>query len=350
MKVNNLSQLICTLAVSVLLCSCATSEKNQSNVDSFVNEMVNKHQFNKNELSELLGSTSVNPEILRKIAKPSEGLPWYKYRKIFLTKKRIDAGVDFWRTHQQELAQAEQKYGVPASIIVAILGIETFYGKHTGTYPVLESLSTLAFAYPPRNKFFRSELENFLLLCRNEKIDPLIPLGSYAGAMGMPQFMPSSYLKYAVDKNGDNKKDIWQNSGDVIASIANYFVAHGWQKGQPVISKIRDQVHINSNNLSFVKQNLRKVGLESNIPTKLKPLLLTPEAETIAFELENGEELWAPFHNFYVITRYNKSPLYALAAYQLSLALSNQIINLSYEQNHNDIFYLAGERMLDKSH
>ncbi len=299
------------------------------------------------DLTGLLQQTSVNEEILKKISKPSEALPWYKYRKIFLTKKRIDAGVEFWRNHQDVLTKAEQTYGVPASIIVAILGVETFYGKHTGNYPVLEALSTLAFAYPPRSQFFRSELENFLLLCRGEGIEPAMPQGSYAGAMGMAQFMPSSYLKYAVDFNSDKRKDIWGNPDDAIGSIANYFAAHHWQKGKPVIVKIRDQVHKTPNNLIQLKQDLRKVGLESTIPTKLKPLLLTTEAKKIAFELENGEELWAPFDNFFVITRYNKSPLYALAVHQLSLAISNQIINFSYEQTHNDIFYPTRERLLE---
>ena len=196
--------------------------------------MVTKHQFDESELDDLFETVEIKQDILKRIASPSEGLPWYKYRKIFLTEARIDAGVQFWRDNAPALAAAEQQYGVPAEIIVAIIGVETLFGKNTGNHRVIDALSTLAFAYPPRSKFFLGELENFLLLCRDEHINPADPVGSYAGAMGMPQFMPSSFRTYAVDFDNDNRRDIWHNNSDVIASVANYFAKHHWQTGQAI--------------------------------------------------------------------------------------------------------------------
>jgi membrane-bound lytic murein transglycosylase B len=233
------------------------------------------------------------------------------------------------------LSAVEQETGVPAAIIVAIIGVETQYGQHTGNFRVIDALSTLAFAYPPRSKFFRSELEHFLLLCRDEQIDPLTPTGSYAGAMGMPQFMPSSYRSYSVDFDKDKCRDIWHNSKDVIASIANYFAKHGWQTGQPIAFQIRDADHSSAHTTPFLKENLRNLKSNSVNPNISKPLLSTNKAKIIAFEQENGEELWAPSENFYVVMRYNHSPLYAMAVFQLSLAISNQRVPSSYEKNHN---------------
>ena len=314
--------------------SCAGLEKNQESIDGFVRQMASKHQFNESELAGLFDKVELNDDIIKKISKPSEGLPWYKYRKIFLKEPRIKDGVQFWREHEQTLASVEKKTGVPAAIIVAIIGVETMYGKHTGNFRVIDALSTLAFAYPPRSPFFRSELEEFLLLCQEEHINPLTPTGSYAGAMGIPQFMPSSYRHYAIDYNKDNRRDIWRNPDDVIASIANYFAKHGWQTGQPVAALIRDKGHNSVTYPPLLKENLRFIKSNSANPNISKPLLSTNKAKIIAFKQENGEELWATSNNFYVITRYNKSPLYAMAVFQLSLAISNLRVSSSYEQNH----------------
>ena len=185
-------------------------------------------------LMSLFQSVEIKEDILKRISSPAEGLPWYKYRKIFMTEARINGGVKFWRENEPALTAVEKQTGVPAEIIIAIIGVETLYGQKTGNYRVIDALSTLAFAYPPRSKFFLSELENFLLLCRDEHINPLEPTGSYAGAMGMPQFMPSSFRTYAVDFDNDNHRDIWHNKSDVIASVANYFVKHQWQTGQAI--------------------------------------------------------------------------------------------------------------------
>jgi membrane-bound lytic murein transglycosylase B len=257
-------------------------------------------------------------------------LPWYKYRKIFLTETRIDAGVKFGQENEYALNVVEHQTGVPAEIIVAIIGVETLYGQKTGNFRVIDALSTLAFAYPPRSNFFLSELESFLLLCREENIDPLEPKGSYAGAMGMPQFMPSSFRAYAVDFDQDGYRDIWHNKGDVIASIANYFVKHQWQTGQAVALPVSSIGQSHKTYMSEgLKPDLRVAELESLNLKIIRPIPLDTKVKLIAFEQESfgqkpGEELWAGLDNFYVITRYNHSPLYAMAVYQLSQAILNK--------------------------
>ena len=295
-------------------------------MDSFIERMATQHQFNKTELDEVFANVEIKPDILKRIAAPSEAMPWYKYRKIFMTEARIDAGVQFWRDNAATLAAAEQQYGVPPEIIVAIIGVETQFGKNTGKHRVIDALSTLAFAYPPRSKFFLSELESFLLLCRNENIKPTEPLGSYAGAMGMPQFMPSSFSAYAVDFDNDNRRDIWHNSQDVIGSVGNYFAKHHWQAGQliavPVTAKGKRYQSVLNKDL---KPNLSLTELESLNLTTSRQLPLDSKVKLLSFEQQpQGEELWAALDNFYVITRYNHSPLYAMAVYQLSLSILNK--------------------------
>lgn len=198
--------------------------------------MVTKHDFDKNVLSQTFAKVEVKDSILKAISRPAEkSKPWYDYRKIFITDKRINGGVKFWQQHAEALQAAEQKYGVPVEVIIAILGVETRYGGNVGGYRVVDALSTLAFRYPPRSPFFRSELEHFLLLTREEKMSLLDPVGSYAGAMGLGQFMPSSYREYAVDFDGDGKRDIWTNPVDAIGSIANYLKRHGWIAGESIV-------------------------------------------------------------------------------------------------------------------
>ena len=312
-------------ALYLLLTSCTVNIKDTEPVNAFIGQMVAKHQFDKTELDALFETVEIKQDILKKIASPSEGLPWYKYRKIFLTDARIDAGVQFWRDNAAALAAAEQQYGVPPEIIVAIIGVETQFGKNTGNYRVIDALSTLAFAYPPRSKFFLGELESFLLLCRDEHMNPAEPLGSYAGAMGLPQFMPSSFMNYAVDFDNDNRRDIWRDSSDVIASIGNYFAKHHWQAGQiiavPVTAKGESYKTALTKDL---KPELRIDELESLNLTTMRQLPLDSKVKLLSFEQQQGEELWAGLDNFYVITRYNHSPLYAMAVYQLSVSILNK--------------------------
>jgi membrane-bound lytic murein transglycosylase B len=297
----------------------------QEQINAFIGQMTEKYGFDEDELSDLFEHVAIKQDILKRIASPSEGLPWYKYRKIFLTEARTDAGVQFWRENEAALAAVEKKYGVPAEIIVAIIGVETLFGKNTGNHRVIDALSTLAFAYPPRSKFFLGELENFLLLCRDEQINPAEPLGSYAGAMGMPQFMPSSFRTYAVDFDNDNRRDIWHNSSDAIASVANYFARHHWQAGQevavPVTAKYKNYEPLLNKDL---KPNLSLTELESLNLIISRQLPFDSKVKLLSLEQQQGEELWAVLDNFYVITRYNHSPLYAMAVYQLSLSILNK--------------------------
>lgn len=230
------------LAFSLLATTVIASDySNIKEVNLFIEQMVKKHQFDKNHLQTLFAEAKLYDSILEAIARPAEGKPWYEYRPIFVTKKRTQGGIDFWKKNADALSRAEQKYGVPKEIIVAIIGVETRYGKHAGRYPVFDALATLAFAYPPRATFFKSELEHFLLMTREEKIEPKNLLGSYAGAMGMPQFISSSFRRYAIDFDGDGKRDLWNNPTDAIGSVANYFRKHHWKPGQPITHKV--QVH-----------------------------------------------------------------------------------------------------------
>jgi len=315
-------------AFCLLLISCTSTIniKDTESVDAFIEQMVTQHQFDESELDDLFETVEIKQDILKRIASPSEGLPWYKYRKIFLTDARIDAGVQFWRDNAAVLASAEQKYGVPPEIIIAIIGVETLFGKNTGNHRVIDALSTLAFAYPPRSKFFLGELENFLLLCRDEHINPDDPTGSYAGAMGMPQFMPSSFRAYAVDFDNDNRRDIWHNSSDVIASIGNYFAKHHWQAGQIVAIPVTAKGETYKSALNKdLKPDLSLSELESLNLIISRQLPLDSKVKLLSFEQQQqGEELWAALDNFYVITRYNHSPLYAMAVYQLSLSILNK--------------------------
>jgi len=321
-------------SISCVLClalvSCTSTIKDAESYNPFISKMVTTHQFDESELNELFQAVEIKEDILKKISSPAESLPWYKYRKIFITEARINNGVKFWQENESALTVVEQLTGIPAEIIIAIIGVETSYGQKTGNYRVIDALSTLAFAYPPRSKFFLSELENFLLLCREEHLNPLEPVGSYAGAMGMPQFMPSSFRAYAADFDNDNHRDIWHNKGDVIASVANYFVKHQWQAGQAIAIPVEATGENYKTALTKgLKPDLRLAELESLNLKISRSLPLNTKVKLLAFELEPfgqkpGEELWAGLDNFYVITRYNHSPLYAMAVYQLSQSILNK--------------------------
>jgi membrane-bound lytic murein transglycosylase B len=210
---------------------------NRSDVREFIADMNKKHGLKKDELLKAFAQVDINQKIIDAITRPAEAKPWYEYRPIFLTDKRINGGVEFWKQHDAALSRAYKDFGVAPEIIVAIIGVESLYGKYRGRYSVLESLSTLAFNYPKRSRFFKSELEQFLLLAREENMDPVKLKGSYAGAMGKPQFISSSFRSYAVDFDNDGKRDLWDNSVDVIGSVANYFAKHKWRRGHPIASK-----------------------------------------------------------------------------------------------------------------
>ncbi len=303
-----------------LLFSLSTFAYANPQVEKFIQRLVETQGFDAGELREVLAKAHKRQDIIDRMNKPAERtLNWGQYSKIFLSDKRANQGVKFWKRNQQVLHKAEETFGVPPQFVVAIIGVETFYGRITGKDKVLDALYTLAFHYPKRSKFFTSELEKFLVLAKEEKLDPTKPMGSYAGAMGLGQFMPSSYLAYAVDFDGDGKRDIWNNETDAIGSVANYLARHGWEKGLPVTAEF-DSVPANPKKYleagvkpSFTLGELRKAGMA--VEPGLDDAL---EAALIRLETDQGEEYWAALKNFYVITRYNHSELYAMAVYQLS--------------------------------
>jgi len=304
-------------------------------VDQFIDEMVQKHQFERAYLQKVLATADKKQSILDLMSRaPERSKHWYEYRKIFIIPKRIQGGVEFWDKNQQALARAQQIYGVDAEIIVAIIGVETFYGGNTGNTRVLDALYTLGFSYPgkesayrvKREKFFRIQLEQFLLLAREENIDPGQLKGSYAGAMGRAQFMPDSYRDYAVDFNNDGKRDIWNNDTDAIGSVANFLSKKGkWKAGLPITTRVGD---VNKSHQPLVDAGikpamsigeLREAGIDvsSEYPDALKSSL-------IALRNSAGMEHWAGMENFYAITRYNNSQMYAMAVYQLAQAISEK--------------------------
>lgn len=287
-------------------------------VKTFVDEMVKKHHFNKDELVAWFSDATKRQSIIDAMMRPAEGKPWNEYRPIFLKDKRITLGVDFWKRNRKLLEKAEQQYGVPAQIIVAIIGVETYYGRQIGRYPVLDALATLGFDYPPRAKFFKSELEQFLLLARDEKLNLKETKGSYAGAMGMGQFISSSYRHYAVDFDEDGQRNLWQTT-DAIGSVANYFKRHGWATGEPVIVKAQSNGRSHEKEGRMMRphrsiKSFREQGL--SFESKLKAR--DNEAVLVKLNGKDGIEYWIGLHNFYVISRYNHSPKYSMAVFQLS--------------------------------
>ncbi len=288
----------------------------------FMAEMVQKHQFTDVEMKKWFSSAEKKQSILDAISKPAEkAKPWKDYRPIFIQPQRVSSGVEFWNQHADALARAEKELGVEQEIIVAIIGVETGYGRNMGAHRVIDALSTLAFDYPARAPFFRSELENYFLLTREQKKDPLAFKGSYAGAMGYGQFMPSSYRNYAIDFDGDNFVDIWNNPVDAIGSVANYFKAHGWKHKNAVVvaadfkgDKTKTDIVFNQIQppvTTYKEWKKRGIKSRSKLASSL-PLI------AIEFDGDKGFEYWLGLNNFYVITRYNRSPMYAMAVYQLS--------------------------------
>ena len=310
-----------------LLAACAgTSEivraesfADDPEVQTFVERMVSQHGFAKDEMLKLFSGVKLRSDVLKAIARPAERKPWHAYRPIFVTEARIRQGVEFWREHASSLQEAERRYGVPASVVVAIIGVETRYGRHAGRYRVIDSLTTLAFRYPKRASFFRKELEELFLLAREEGFDLRDLKGSYAGAMGWPQFIASSYRRYAVDFDDDGVRDLRANPTDAIGSVANYLKQHGWRHGEPLF--VRAEVEGNGYPEAVARgikpsMNLDELALLGARPKKAMPG--STQASLLEFQGRDGPEQWIAFHNFYVVTRYNHSALYAMAVAQLA--------------------------------
>ncbi len=332
------SPTLAILVAIILSVSCARAvdeiakvyvDVDSPKVATFIDEMVSEHAFERDALRSVLSQAEIKPSIIKKISTPAERtLTWAEYRKIFLTKERINAGVAFWRENREMLERINKETGVSIEMMVGIIGVETYFGRITGNDRVLDALATLAFDYPKRAKFFRNELVQFLILTREEGLDATLPVGSYAGAMGRPQFMPSSFRAYAVDATGDGKRDIWNDWADVSGSVANYFLEHGWQASEEVVAQAtlsgqwKGPVPKPKNALkaSSTVESLSRKGVvfATNMSADSNGELLT-------YEGAGGTEHWVGFHNFFVITKYNRSSMYALAAHQLGQEIGRKV-------------------------
>ena len=291
---------------------------------AFVDEIHGKYGVSKEVLRQGLAEARYQQSIIDAITRPAESMPWSKYRPIFMNDKRIQGGRDFLAENRDSLLAVERDTGVPASIIVAIIGVETNYGSITGKYRVLDALYTLGFHYPKRADFFRSELGHLFALADEEAVDPGSVMGSYAGAMGWGQFMPSSYRAYAKDGDGDGDRDLWTSKEDIFRSIANYFVAHKWRPGEPVAEAAIRQpgaADFNAGNRNLkADHDLARLAERGYRPKEA--MGRNWPANLISLDGDAGAEYWLTFHNFYVISRYNRSPLYSLAVYQLAQAIA----------------------------
>ena len=296
-------------------------------IAEFINDVVSRDGLNRKDVRALLKEAQPQPKIIEIMNRPLERVaPWWEYRDHFVTAERISEGTGFWLDHKNSLEQISAQYQVPCEYLVAILGVETRYGRQTGRYRVLDALATLAFDYPPRRNYFREELEQFLLLAKENQLDSRTATGSYAGAMGAPQFMPSSYRRYAVDANTDQRRDLWGDWDDILASVANYLHEHGWVAGGPVLAETRlepdPSFQIEPHNLEL-DQTVESLGahgvkVEMSVPADTPVVLISAEQR-------DGPAYRVGFHNFYVITRYNASARYAMAVYELAQAVAQRV-------------------------
>jgi len=292
-------------------------------VEAFVDDVVGRHGLARESVRSLLGQARLQRDILRLMSGQSTARPYHRYRPLYVNPDRIAGGVRFWRAHAPLLARAAREHGVPEEIIVATIGVETIYGRFMGTHRVLDALTTLAFDFPRRAEFFRGELEQFLLLARDGVVDPLTLRGSYAGAIGMPQFMPSSYQRFAIDFDGDGRIRLVDGVADVIGSVANYYRVHGWVTGAPVVLPARvegdgvDALVERGIEPNITVGELRDAGVSADGLETAGP------AAVLRLEMETGPQIVLGLKNFYVITRYNRSTNYAMSVYELAQEIRN---------------------------
>ncbi len=288
-------------------------------IPQFIDEMVAKHQFKREELDLTFQRAEHRPDIIAAISAPATIKPWAEYRASFINPARTEGGIAFWKQYAPQLQRAEQQYGVPQEIIVAVIGVETLYGRRMGRHRTLDALTTLAFDYPRRADFFRSELEHYLLLAREQGFDLFELKASYAGALGIPQFMPSSYRKHAIDFNGNGKVDLLNEPEDAIGSVANYLKQYGWRRSEPVA-----QLALLANaSVPVIAAEPRSLAAwaAAGITPINKPQGKVPPAVLLDFTVETGKEYWLAYENFRVITLYNNSNFYAMSVFQLAEVL-----------------------------
>ena len=322
--ISRLRALLLLVAMLPLMDAAAAPATGQlaPEIETFIQEMVQKHQFSDVSLRRLFAKVEPVPAVISAISAPMTALPWHEFRRRYVDNARINGGVVFWREHAATLARARREFGVPEEIIVATIGVETTYGRHTGRSGVLEALTMLAFHYPPRAQLFRSELVQYLLLAREARIDATSMKGSYAGAIGIPQFLPSSYRRYAVDFDGDGKRDLVKSTADAIGSVANYYRSHGWRAGEMIAVPAEVDPEGATALLELgVKPQLKVGELKRRGVSPTAPVEEGPEAALITAESENGPSYWLGLNNFYVITRYNRSINYALVVDELAREL-----------------------------
>ena len=310
------------LALAVVGNAVASTRELAPEVVEFIDELATTEHYNRAQLRHWFAQARVQNGILRAIARPTTALPWYAFRATHVTEARIKRGMEYWRQYARVLARASLDYGVPEEIIVATVGIESFYGRLAGTSKVFDALYTLAFHYPPRAELFRSELKEFLLLARELRFEPLQSKGSYAGALGVPQFLPSSYRRYAVDFDQDGRRDLW-NHDDAIGSIANYYKSHGWQTGAPVLVAIEQQdVGPGDDFKQLLERGIKPHTTVAVIrragATPAQPVADDTPAAVFSAQTDAGPRYWMGFNNFYVVTRYNRSVNYALAVLEMA--------------------------------
>lgn len=324
--------------IMIFLFSCTsyanTAFVQNKQVQSFIKTMVKQYHFSEKELVATMNQVKLQPEIIEKMNAPYEKKTWDVYKELFITAKRVQGGIEFWHANKEALENAQKRYGVPAEIIVAIMGVETQYGERQGEYRVLDALSTLAFNYPRRSAFFTKELREYLLLCREHKVSPTLYMGSYAGAIGKPQFMPSSYRYYAVDFTNKGHRDLVNNNQDAIASVANYFHKHGWKPRQGIaqLAQVKGRqykrLRVNPRTANYHYSQLESSGIKPITAAFNHP----GRVGLIELNTAKGNEYWLAYPNFFVITRYNSSPQYALVVYLLAQHLKKQWAELNNAQ------------------
>ena len=305
----------------------ANSAELTSEHKTWVTELSTKYDISEEVLTDAIGQATLDENVLTKIQTPWEKKPWYKYAPIFITESRINQGVAYWQEHEATFAKAEKEYGVPAEVIVAIMGVETFYGKYKGNISVLDSLYTLGFNYPSRGGFFRQEFAQYIKLSEQQGWKLTETKGSYAGAMGLGQFISSSYSHYGVDFSGDGKVDMINDPVDAIGSIANYFSKHKWTTGKSVAYPVKadsekvDALLSSSLKIKHTWADLTAAGVELKESDDRVPSITIEDsspAKLLKLQQLDSDEYWVYLDNFYTITRYNHSPLYAMAVFQLS--------------------------------
>ena len=310
------------LGIGLLLLMCSSqpllAAKKHPGQDAFVADVAATGEYSSAEVEYILEKAVYQQKILDIYKRTAESKPWYTYRPIFMTDQRVQEGLKFWQENQATIAQASADTGVDEEIIVAIIGVETFYGRILGNYRVLDALMTLAFYHPTRKQFFRNELKEYLLLSKEENLKLYEIKGSYAGAMGLGQFMPSSYRAYAVDHEKDGSRDLWGSRADAIASVANYFKAHHWRQGELIALPAERQSDAAELKTKLGKPASTVGAYAAQGYTVSAKLAVDTPVNLVVLEQKNTLDYWLSLHNFYVITRYNRSPMYAMVVKQLS--------------------------------